>query len=186
LTEIQCPSDCAYLTSAREHPPAAALRRRERDLGIVVNMVRDLNQRQSELFLLLTTALLRYEPPPLQEVADEHVAEAAAALAATYETAARGLIYEHRPASPSAAHLIAELKPLLAEAGKGLGSSFERDAAFVLRRLDDAIREARTNEPDNRRALLDLLRRAMRRASSEAASADADAAPRLIVPASNW
>ena len=67
------------------------------------------------------------------------MAEAAAALAATFETAARGVIYEHRPASLPAERLATALKPVLAEAGKGSASAFERDAAVVLRRLEEAV-----------------------------------------------
>ncbi len=65
LTEIQCPADCSYLASAREHPPAATLRRQHRDVGLLVNVMRDLNSRQSELFLLVLTFLTRHEPAEL-------------------------------------------------------------------------------------------------------------------------
>ena len=58
----------------------------------------------------------------------------------TLETASRGLIYDHRPASVLAERLATTLKPVLAEAGQGAGSSFERDAAVVLRRLEEAVR----------------------------------------------
>ena len=186
LTEIHCPADCVYLTSAREHPPAATLRRQQRDAGILVQTVRDLNQRQSEVLVLVFTFLMRYEPPPLQDVVDDDVAEAAGALAATFETAARGVIYEHRPASGAAARLIAELKPLLAEAGAGAGSSFDRDAAFVLRRLEEAVRDVRAQEPEDRRAFLGLLERAHKRAPHAADSPAPEGPPRLIVPAGNW
>jgi hypothetical protein len=186
LTEIACPSDCVYLASAREHPPAATVRRQHRDAGVLVHLVRDLNERQSEVLMLIVTGLVRYEPPPLQEVVDDDVAEAAGALAATYETAARGLIYEHQPASASAARLIAELKPVLAEAGRGIGSSFDRDAAVVLRRLEDGVREVRAQEPESRRALLKLLERVVARSADDGTSPPAERPARLIVPAGSW
>ena len=97
LVEIACPSDCAYLASAREHPAAATLRQHQHDVALLVRFVRDLNERQSQLFFLLATFLLRYNPPELQPLIDEDIAEAAAALAATFETASRGVIYEHQP-----------------------------------------------------------------------------------------
>lgn len=159
LVQIRCPSDCAWLAVAREHPPAAIVRQQQRDIGFLVQFMRDLSERQSRLFFLLTTFLARYEAPELQTPIDEDVAEAMAALAATYETAARGLIYDHRPASVLAERLTTALKPVLAEAGKGAGSSFERDAALVLRRLEEAVRDVRALEPSNREAFLDLLRR---------------------------
>ena len=157
--QIQCPRDCAWLAIARDHPPAAVVRQQQRDVGRLVPFMRDLSERQSQLFFLISTFLVRYEAPELQPVIDDDVTEAVAALAATFETAARGVIYDHRPASLSAERLASALKPLLAEAGKGGGSAFERDAAVVLRRVEEAARDVRPNDPRNRRAFLDLLGR---------------------------
>ena len=179
LVEIQCPSDCVYLATAREHPPAAILRRQQRDVELLVRFMRDLNQRQSELFFLIDAFLLRYHPPELQPLIDDDVIEAAAALAATSETATRGVIYEHRPPSPPAERLAAALKPLLARAGQNGGTPFERDAAVVLRRIEEAAREARAIDRDNRRAFLDLLARVIPDSSEQEAP---PASPRLIVP----
>lgn len=159
LVQIQCPSDCAYLGSAREHPAAVVVRQQQRDLGLLVQVMRDFSQRQSQLFFLVNTFLLQYEPPALQPLVDDDVAEAMAALAGTYETASRGVIYEHRPASLPAERLAATLKPVLAEAGNGAGSAFERDAAAVLRRVEQAVGEVRALDQQNRRAFLDLLGR---------------------------
>ena len=72
--------------------------------------MRDLSERQSQLFLLISSFLLRYEPPELQTLVDDDVADAAAALAATFETAARGVIYEHRPSALPAERLATALK----------------------------------------------------------------------------
>ena len=87
------------------------------------------------------TFLVRYEPPELQPLIDDDVAEAAAALAATFETASRGVIYEHRPASLPAERLATALKPVLAEAGKGAGRLSSVTPAVVLRRVEEAVRE---------------------------------------------
>ncbi|OLC75180.1 MAG: hypothetical protein AUH72_20690 [Acidobacteria bacterium 13_1_40CM_4_65_8] len=144
--------------------------------------MRDFNQRQSQMFFLMATFLARYEPLELQPLIDDDVREAAAALAATLETASRGVIYEHRPASLSAERLMSALKPLLAEAGKGAGSSFERDAGVVLRRVEEAAREARALEPDNRRVLLDVIGRVMTRTPADEGAAQPTSEPRLIVP----
>jgi hypothetical protein len=187
LVQIQCPSDCAWLASAREHPPAVVVRQQQRDLGLVMQFVRDFSQRQSQLFFLINTFLVRYEPPEFQPLIDDDVVEATAALAGTFETASRGVIYEHRPASLPAERLAAALKPILAEAGHGLGSAFERDAAVVLRRVGDAVRDVRALDQGNRRAFLDLLGRVITQAPrAGAADADAEAEPpeasRLIVP----
>jgi hypothetical protein len=184
LVEIQCPPDCSYLASAREHPAAPVMRQQERDFGLLVPFIRDLSERQSQLFLLVIRFLLEYEPPELQRLIDDDVAGAVAALAATLETSARGVIYEHRPASLPAERLLNTLKPVLAEAGGRGGSAFDRDAAVVLRRLEAAARGARSGDEANPRAFLDLVARVIRKAA--AAGGDEPGAStegqRLIVP----
>jgi hypothetical protein len=183
LTEIRCPPDCAYLAVAREHPAAAVARQQQRDVELLLQFIRDFNQRQSQLFAMTVSFLARYEPPDLQPLLDDDVAEAAAALAATFETAARGVIYEHRPTSFPAERLVGALKPLFQEAGQRGGSAFERDAGGVMRRLEGAVGEVRALMPGNRRAFLDLLGRTMRKGgATEDAQASPPAPPRLIVP----
>ena len=140
LTEIACPNDCVYLAVAREHPPAVAVRRHKHDVAALVRHLRDLGEQQSQLFFLIATFLLRYEPPELNPLVDEDVAEGMDALAATFETAARGVIYEHRAASLSAERLVNGLKPLLTTAGQTVGSAFQRDASVVSRRTATAAR----------------------------------------------
>src|SRR5262249_15848069 len=122
LTEIACPSDCAWLASAREHPPASTVRRQQHDLTLLGQFMRDFSRRQSPLFFLIQTFFNEYTPPELQPLIDDDVVEATTALAATFETSSRGVIYEHRPSSLAAERLMTAVKPLLAEAGKGLGS----------------------------------------------------------------
>jgi hypothetical protein len=160
------------------------MRQQERDFGLLVPFIRDLSERQSQLFLLVIRFLLEYEPPELQRLIDDDVAGAVAALAATLETSARGVIYEHRPASLPAERLLNALKPVLAEAGGRGGSAFDRDAAVVLRRLEAAARGARSGDEANPRAFLDLVARVIRKAAS--AGGDEPAAStegqRLIVP----
>jgi len=183
LTQIACPSDCAWLATAREHPAAAVLRQQQRDGALVVRALRDFGERQSQLFLLISTFLIKYEAPELQSIIDDDVAEGMAALASTYETSVRGVIYEHRPASLAAERLVNLLKPILAKAGEGGGSAFERDAAVVLRRTEEIVREARASDADNRRAFLDLLSRVVaRRPEADAAAAESDERSRLILP----
>src|SRR6187200_2730824 len=76
LVEIQCPSDCPWLASAREHPPAVAVRQQQRDLGVMLEGMRDLSRRQSKLFILVATFLVRYESPELQRPIDDDVVDA--------------------------------------------------------------------------------------------------------------
>jgi hypothetical protein len=183
LVQIRCPSDCAWLASAREHPPAVIVRQQQRDVGWLVQFIRDFSQRQSQLFFLISTYVVRYEPPEFQPLIDDDVAEAMGALASTFETASRGVIYEHRPASLPAERLTGALKPLLADAGRGAGSAFERDAAVVLRRIEEAVRDIRTFDQNNRQAFLELLGRVIRKTDGEDTPATtAPARPSLIIP----
>jgi hypothetical protein len=187
MVQIRCPSDCVWLASAREHPAAKVVRQQQRDVAFAVQLMRDFSERQAQLFLLLSSFLVRYDPQEFQTLIDDDLVEATNALAATFETASRGVIYEHRPPSLSGERLMAALKALLAETGRGLGSTFERDAAAVLRRVAEAASEMRGVEPANRRGFLDLLGRVVvKNDAAEAGSqtaAPASAAPSgLIVP----
>jgi hypothetical protein len=183
LTEIRCPADCRYLASAREHPPAAAVRQQQRDVGLFVRLMHDFNRRQSELFLAVNTLIARHQPLELQPLVDDDVRDAAAAVAATLETSSRGVIYEHRPASIPAGRLAVEIKALVTEAGKGGGTPFEREAAVTLRRLEQATRDLRAAQPRNERAYLDLLARVMRKEEAPGAAESAlPEASRLILP----
>jgi len=192
MTEIHCPADCPYLATAREHPPAATLRQQQQDLSLVAHMVRDLNRRQSELLFLVLTFVVRYEAQPggpnasaalgWERTVDVDVSDAASALAATFETASRGLIYEHRPTSRPAGRLMTELKQVLATAGEGGGSSFERDAAIVLRRLEEGVRDVGTHHGSDRRGFLELLDRVISRMPDESGSPSPESSSRLIVP----
>lgn len=183
LGEIQCPANCGYLAAAREHPPATAVRQQRRDLSAAMHLVRDFSQRQSQIFFLTASFIVRYQPPELHPLVDEDVAEAAAALAATFETSARGVIYEHPATTAAGGRLAAALRPLLAESGQGGGTSFERDTAVVLRRIEEAARHGQG--PDTGpRALVELLGRVIRPGPGRD---DAEPSPpaepsRLIVP----
>jgi hypothetical protein len=180
LVEIRCPPDCPYLVTAREHPPAVVVRQQRQDVGFLVEFMRDLNARQSQLFFLAATLIARYKSVELESVVDDDVAEAAGTLAATFETAARGVIYEHRTTSIPAGRLGAALKAALSEAAGGAGSAFERDAAIVLRRIEQAARRLKELDTTNARALIGLLARVVRR--TDEGPPEAVGAPRLIVP----
>jgi len=144
--------------------------------------IRDLNDRQSQIFFLIATFLLRYAPLDLHGLVDDDVAEAAAALASTFETAARGVIYEHRPASLPAERLATELKQMLAEAGKQATSSFDRDAGVVLRRVAEAVTDLRAADHPDPRAFLDLLARVLPKAAASETGPEPAEPSRLIVP----
>jgi hypothetical protein len=181
LVEIRCPADCAYLASSREHPAAVTIRRQQRDIEALLRAVRDLNDRQSELFYVVAIFLLRYQSPQLQPLVDDDVMEAVSALAGTFETAVRGVIYEHQAASAPANRLAAALKAAI-EGARPSTTASDRDAAVVLRRFEQAVREMRTVDRSGR-AFLDLLARTIKPPDADAAAGAAPSeGPRLIVP----
>ena len=103
------------------------------------------------------------------------------ALSSTFETAVRGVIYEHRAASAPANRLASALKSAI-EGARPSTTPSDRDAAVVLRRIEQAARELRTLDPSGR-AFLDLLARTIKRPDGDSgAGATPSDGPRLIVP----
>ncbi len=147
----------------------------------LVRLTRDLNDRQSRLCLLVLSALSTYAPPDLHPLIDADVAEAAEALAKTSDTAVRGVIYEHRPASLPAERLATALKAVLADAGRTAGTAFQRDAALVLHRIAESAGEGLTPGSD-RKTFVELVARTVRPAAGPDAPAPPDEGSRLILP----
>ena len=113
LVEITCPPDCGYLKASQAHPPASVRRQQERDLGFLMAMHEGLSPAQSELFWAILTFVVGFRADPLMKVVDDDLSDGAAALAATYETAGRGVIYEHRPQSLVAQRFVTDLQAFL-------------------------------------------------------------------------
>ena len=182
LVDIRCPSDCGYLTSAREHPAAVVRRRQERDVAQLLPTIRHLTERQYQLFFLFHARITRFSPPGFTRLVDSDLAEAAAAVAATLETAARGVIYEHRPQGPPAQALAVELTKTLAELREQGAKVFDREAAIVLRAIEHGARG--TPAPaEGPTVYVDLVARLLDVSGSAADHApDAAAASPLILP----
>jgi hypothetical protein len=192
LTEIACPPDCPYLAIARVHPAAVVQRQQERDLQFLLPRISDLTETQYRLFLFVQALVLQHAkatvPPPL----DSDVADAAASVAATLETARKGIIYEHHAASLPAQRLATEMGRAVADLAQRAGANgarLERDAAAALRRLERAAREAEAAVPDEAARDSSWLAMAARLMSGAAAAsgpeakpAAAEEAPRIILP----
>jgi hypothetical protein len=185
LTEIACPSDCVYLASAREHPAAVVRRQQERDLAVLLPTIQHLTERQYQLFFLFQTVIGRHKPEGCARLVDDDVAEAAAAMAATLETAARGVIYEHGTQSLVAQRLATEMKALLTELREQGATVYDGETAIVLRAIEQGAREARTKVEGGDVAYLTLMTRLLQhnstRPSSEPAAASGGSSS-LILP----
>jgi len=174
LTEIQCPPDCPYLASAREHPPAVVVRQQDRDMGFLLPRISDLTEMQYRLFLYLQALVLQHAKGAIPGPHDADVADAASSVAATLETAGKGIIYEHQAQSLPAQRLASELGRAvadLAQQAAAQASRVERDAAAALRRLERVAREAAKEIPDETAPATTWLTLAGRMMRAEGANA---------------
>jgi len=113
--------------------------------------IAELTETQYRLLMLVQALVVQHaknaSPPPV----DRDVAEAVASVAATLETAGKGIIYEHRPtaiyAQRIAEEISAALRDLVTRAGAD-GARLERDAAKALRALERSAREAEKDLPE--------------------------------------
>jgi hypothetical protein len=137
-------------------------RRHERDLRFLGPIIHDLVEPQYHLFVFIQTFLRGYRATAVPAIVDVDVAAAAGALAATLETAGRGIIYEHRPSSLPAQRLATDLKAALDQAPKEGQPSRERDTVAVLRRIERAAQEAQRGLDGGQTAYLNLLDRVFR------------------------
>lgn len=179
LVEIDCPSDCVYLEAAERHPAAVVKRRQEHDIGLLMSAAGRLSQEQLQLFFLLQAFVSRFTPEGgLMRLVDADLAEAAGAVAATLETAERGVVYEHQCASPVAEELRRALREFLADVGKGGGSRFDREAAVVLRGIERGAHHAAPGFDEGDAAYLALVRRVLQdRPGSRPASSTPSSGP---------
>jgi hypothetical protein len=159
MVEINCPSDCPHLAAAREHPAAAVKRQQERDAAILLPTIRELTERQYQLFFFFQTAIARHTPEGFARLNDDDVADAAGALAATFETAARGVIYEHASESPVARRLAADLRSVLDEMKKQGAKVYDHETAVVLRAIESGARDVRKQSDGASDAYLTLVGR---------------------------
>jgi hypothetical protein len=188
LAEIACPSDCTYLASAREHPAAIVRRQQERDVAVLLPTIQHLTERQYQLFFLFQTVIARHTPEGFARLVDDDVADAAAALAATLETASRGVIYEHTTQSVVAQRLMTEMKGTLAGLREQRVKVYDGEAAIVLRAIERGAREARKAAEGGDVAYLTLVARLLQQNAQNRQQAEAETAggaaerPSLILP----
>jgi hypothetical protein len=181
LTEIACPPGCVYLASAREHPAAVIKRQQERDVALLLPTIRNLTERQYELFFVFQTLIARHKPEGFARLLDEDVADAAASVAATLETAARGVIYEHTATSAVAQRLAGELKTMLADMRQQGVKVYDGETAIVLRAIEQGARDARKSGTSDTTylALMGRLLQNVRAPETDQAEAKASS---LILP----
>jgi hypothetical protein len=192
MREISCPPDCVYLAGAEAHPPAFVRKQRQRDLDFAMPMVHKLSDQAYRLLIAFQELVRRHNQTALPALVDTDIAEAARALAATLETAAKGIIFEHRPQSLPAQRLLGDLRSLLAGLSRSPSSALERDAAVALRRIEEAALRAGKDLDGGPTAYVEFLRRLPDLTSppglgpggegQNETSPDSDTGSRLILP----
>jgi hypothetical protein len=186
LVEIRCPADCVYLTSARSHPAAVVQRRQERDLGFLMPLVSELTETQYRLVVLFQSITVKHAEGAIPAVEDGDIAEAAAAVASTLETARKGIIYEHQAGSIPAQRLSTELRRVvddLIRQNASQVSRVERDSAAALRRVEEGARTAATAlAGDEAPVYLKLLTRVLGAASTRDQSSSAEKTGLIVQP----
>ena len=200
IVEIACPAGCGWLRTARAHPHAAQQRQQEADAGLVVPLIRGLDDGGYAVLMACLPAAVTFrneaDPPPL----DADLESAAAALAATAETAQRGVLYEHQPEGPVAARLARAMSAPLAEAASAGVQRLDASTAAAMRRVEAAVQEFRRTGPTAPDAYLAFLGRVLKPRLADAQTGQAlsagsdpvlapleglaspDDGPRLIVP----
>jgi hypothetical protein len=122
-----------------------------------------LSEARQQLLLFSLTLVDRFRGTGLEAATDADVASAAAALAATYETEARGVIYEHRADTVAAQRIAAGIRGVFDQLGRDRPSGFAADAAVVLRQLEDRVRAVQRLLPSDPQAFLALADRVGKR-----------------------
>jgi hypothetical protein len=130
------------LTTAQRHPAAVVKRQQEQDVATLINALGPLSETQLQIFFVLHTFIARYRPEATP-LTDADVADAVGALATSYETASKGVLYEQQSSSPTAEAVRRELKAFLQKLASESGaasSRIEREVAVVLRGIERAAR----------------------------------------------
>jgi formylmethanofuran dehydrogenase subunit B len=126
----------------------------------------------------------RHRPEGFARLIDEDVAEAARAVAATLETAMRGVLYEHNPTSATGQRLARELTAFLTELRSQGAKVYDGEAAIALRAVERAARDVHRSATQDD-AYISLMARLLRTSSLQRPDDDAAEAKRagtVILP----
>ena len=159
LVEIRCTEDCRHLEAAQRHPAAVVKKQIDHDLSRLMATVGRLSEQQLQLFFLMQSMVLSYQPEGLAPLVDSDVALAVGALANTLETAGKGVIFEEAVPSPVAEGLRRTMKAAIEEVTKGGGSRAEREVAIVLRAMERGAKHEGGHIPDGHKAYLEMVAR---------------------------
>lgn len=165
--EIACPDQCGWLRAAEAHPPAALQRQQADDQRRLYALLDALDQGAYIALTACVQAAVSYRTSAVPSPLDVDFQAAAAALAATLETAARGVIYEHQPDSLVAGRLVPVLRTALDRLSADGATLADSDASAALRRIERTVRDTRCDHPERPSAFFDFLGRVLRQGPDE-------------------
>jgi hypothetical protein len=178
MVDITCTEDCRYLESAQRHPAAVVKKQIDADVAVLMSTIGRMSEQQLQLFFMLQSMVVAYKPEGLARLTDADVALATGALAASLETASKGVIFEEGTGSVVAEGLRRSLKPIIDEITKGGGSRVEREVAVVLRGMERGARHEGKLIPEGDSSYLDLVARVFQQRPSQGAPRK----PLLVLP----
>ncbi len=127
-------------------------------MAALLPTISHLTERQHQLFFLVHSVIARHKPEALGRLLDEDVAQASAAVAATLETAGRGVLYEHTPAALPAQRLAKEITAMIAEVRAHGSKIYDGEVAIALRAIERGARDTH-KQPAEDTAYLSLIGR---------------------------
>lgn len=150
VIEVDCPSDCAYLTSGQAYHmlKRTIAQLRQEDDPLQRRKVYETIQEFGETLSELEAAIVKYAVE-LRSLKDQHVLEAVGMLTETYRTEDKGVIYERSSSNPLVHALFQELRKLLEEKKRGTerGVRLElEDILDCLEAVEHSIRHQLGNE----------------------------------------
>jgi hypothetical protein len=134
------------------------------------------------LFFLTQSVVARFKPEGFTRLLDEDVAQAAGAVAATLETAARGVVYEHTPASLPAQRLARDITAMLAELRNQGTRIYDGEVAIAIRAIERGVREAQKKQGPDDTTYLSRMARLLHVRSQPASEESAKPSSSLILP----
>ncbi|MFI5182906.1 MAG: hypothetical protein ACHQNV_00795 [Vicinamibacteria bacterium] len=157
--EIDCPSDCAYLSGIHASGWEGRETERRRDARRLAPFLQELSEVQARLFFLALAGIGAMRARR-RDLDDRLLGQAVSALRKTAETRARGVLYDHQADDARAQGLVVEVRQLFEaqdESGRAV-SPEDRDLLAVLVALDRSI-AATLGESEGSVAFLDTALR---------------------------
>ena len=151
-------------------------------MDVLLPSIRELTERQYQLFFLFQNVIAQAQPEGLMRVTDRDVAEASASVAKALETAAKGVIYEEWPAAPIARRMAEGFKDVLIQVRQQGIALYDREVAITLRAVEMGARTTAEAVAGGDTAYLDLMTRLLQVNRAKAPASGKAAGFPIITP----